>query len=58
MSHLAAEILCALYSGERSAASDLFLVDRPLKTLLADPFKWMVITAVRNGYLMLDRLGI
>jgi glycine/D-amino acid oxidase-like deaminating enzyme len=58
MSHLAAEILCALYSGERSAVSDLFLVDRPLKTLLADPFKWMVITAVRNGYLMLDRLGI
>ncbi len=58
MSHLAAEILCDLYGGERSAAGELFLVDRPLKTLLADPFKWMVITAVRNGYLMLDRLGI
>lgn len=58
MSQLAADILCDLYSGERSAASDLFLVDRQLRSLLFDPFKWLVITAVRNGYLMLDRLGI
>lgn len=58
MSQLAADILCDLYSGERSAATGLFLVDRRLKSLLFDPLKWMVITAVRNGYLMLDRIGL
>ncbi len=57
MSHLAGEIICDLYDGTDSEDTDLFLVNRPLKTLLVDPFKWLVITAVRNGYLMLDRLG-
>jgi len=58
MSHLAAEILCDLYSGVRSEATDLFLVNRPFRTLLVEPFKWIVINAVRNGYLVLDRLGL
>ncbi len=57
MSHLAGEMLADRFAGVVPDDADLFLVDRPFKTLLADPFKWMVITAVRNGYLMLDRLG-
>jgi gamma-glutamylputrescine oxidase len=58
LSHLAGQIIRDLYAGERTELTDLFLVNRPFKSLLFEPFKWLVINAVRNGYLVLDRLGI
>ncbi len=58
MSHLAGQIIRDLYDGQRTDLTDLFLVNRRFKTLLFEPFKWLVINAVRNGYLVLDRLGV
>jgi gamma-glutamylputrescine oxidase len=58
LSHLAARLLCDLYSGEPIDEGGRFLVDRRLPTLLAGPFKWIAIQAVRNGWLALDRFGL
>jgi glycine/D-amino acid oxidase-like deaminating enzyme len=57
LSHLAAPLLCDLYAGEPVAEGARFLVDRRFPTLLAGPFKWAAIQAVRNGWLALDRFG-
>jgi hypothetical protein len=35
--------------------ADLFLLDRRFPTLLRDPFEWIAIHAVRNGWMALDR---
>jgi gamma-glutamylputrescine oxidase len=58
LSHLAARVLCDLYSGDEPAAGARFLIDRPLPWLLAGPLKWFAINAVRNGWLALDRFGL
>ena len=58
LSHLAARLLCDLYSGEPIDEGGRFLVDRRFPTLLAGPFKWAAIHAVRNGWLALDRFGL
>jgi hypothetical protein len=58
LSHLAGEVIAALVTGDRHEVADLFLLDRPFPTLLRDPFKWIAIHAVRNGWMALDRLGL
>lgn len=58
MSHLAGEVLRDLYAGERTDLTDLFLVNRPFRSLTCEPLKWLVINTVRNGYLILDRLNV
>ena len=58
LSHLAAEVLCDLYAGEQGECAELFLLNRPLPTLLFEPLKWLAINGVRNGLWVLDRLGL
>jgi gamma-glutamylputrescine oxidase len=58
LAHLAGEVIGALVAGEKDEVAGLFLLDRPFPTLLRDPFKWIAIHAVRNGWLALDRLGL
>jgi glycine/D-amino acid oxidase-like deaminating enzyme len=57
LSHLAGEVLAARVAGEALEVADLFLLDRRFPWLSLDPFKWIAIHAVRNGWLALDRLG-
>lgn len=57
LSHLAADVIAALYSGEPPPEAARFLVDRRFPWLLAGPLKWFAIHAVRNGWMALDRLG-
>jgi glycine/D-amino acid oxidase-like deaminating enzyme len=57
LSHLAARLVCDLYSGEPVDEGGRFLVDRRFPTLLAGPLKWAAIHAVRNGWMALDRFG-
>lgn len=58
LSHMAARLLCDLYAGEPIEEGGRFLVGRRFPTLLAGPFKWAAIHAVRNGWLALDRFGL
>ncbi|HYV86566.1 MAG TPA: FAD-binding oxidoreductase [Patescibacteria group bacterium] len=58
LSHLAGEVIAALVAGDEDEVAGLFLLNRPFPTLLRDPFKWIAIHAVRNGWLALDRLGL
>jgi hypothetical protein len=58
LSHLAAEVVGALYSGEPPPEAARFLVNRRFPWLLAGPLKWIAINAVRNGWRTLDRLGL
>jgi len=58
LSHLAARMLVDLYSGAPIEEGGRFLVARRLPWLLAGPFKWAAIHAVRNGWLALDRFGL
>jgi glycine/D-amino acid oxidase-like deaminating enzyme len=58
LSHLAARMLVDLYSGAPIEEGGRFLVGRRFPWLLAGPFKWAAIHAVRNGWLALDRFGL
>lgn len=57
ISHLAADVIASLYSGEEPPDAARFLVNRRFPWLLAGPLKWIAIHAVRNGWMALDRLG-
>jgi glycine/D-amino acid oxidase-like deaminating enzyme len=58
LSHLAADLIAARYSGEPPPDAARWLVDRRFPWLLAGPLKWVAINAVRNGWMALDRLGL
>lgn len=58
LTHLAGETLAAMYAGETVPEEARFLVGRRLPTLGFEPFRWLAVNAVRNGWLMLERLGI
>ena len=58
LSHLAARLICDLYAGAPIEEGGRFLVGRRFPWLLAGPFKWAAIHAVRNGWLALDRFGL
>jgi glycine/D-amino acid oxidase-like deaminating enzyme len=58
LSQLAGEVIATLITGDRNEVADMFLLNRRFPTLLRDPFKWVAIHAVRNGWMALDRLGL
>ena len=58
LSHLAGETMAAMYAGETLPEEARFLVGRKLPWLGFEPFRWLAVNAVRNGWLMLERLGI
>lgn len=58
LTHLAGETLATLYAGEVVPEEARFLVGRALPTVGFEPFRWLAVNIVRNGWLMLERLGI
>lgn len=58
LTHLAGETLATLYAGDALPDEARFLVGRRLPTIGVEPFRWLAVNAVRNGWLMLERLGI
>jgi len=58
LTHLAGETLASLYAGDVLPDEARFLVGRRLPTIGVEPFRWLAVNAVRNGWLMLERLGI
>ncbi|HEV8201367.1 MAG TPA: FAD-binding oxidoreductase [Candidatus Polarisedimenticolia bacterium] len=57
LTHLAGETLASLYAGDALPDEARFLVGRRLPTVGFEPLRWLVVNAVRNGWLMLERLG-
>jgi glycine/D-amino acid oxidase-like deaminating enzyme len=58
LTHLAGETLASLYAGDALPDEARFLVGRRLPTIGVEPFRWLMVKAVRNGWLMLERLGL
>jgi glycine/D-amino acid oxidase-like deaminating enzyme len=58
LTHLAGETLASIYAGDSLPDEARFLVGRRLPTIGVEPFRWLAVNAVRNGWLMLERLGI
>jgi len=50
--------LASLYAGDALPDEARFLVGRRLPTIGIEPFRWLMVNAVRNGWLMLERLGL
>jgi glycine/D-amino acid oxidase-like deaminating enzyme len=58
LTHLAGETLASLYAGDALPDEARFLVGRRMPTIGIEPFRWLAVNAVRNGWLMLERLGL
>jgi glycine/D-amino acid oxidase-like deaminating enzyme len=57
LSHLAGDVLASLVAGDGPPGPEAFLVNRPLPTVGVEPFRYLTVNAVRNGWMALDRLG-